>query len=291
MPRFTLKMNVFPSISCAIAINVCWNPQNRACFSMRWSIWGVTCLGLLKKWTFFHLSPWKQHTCMLKPSEQGSFFWDNWFEGSHAKVYPKNEHFLIYLMCNCQKCVLKPSEQGSFLSKTIDLRGHMPRFTLKMNIFSSISLRIASIHVCWNPQNKAHCFYETIDLRGHMPRFTLKMSMFSHLSPWKQHTCVLKPSEQGSFFWDNWFEGSHAKVYSKNEHFLIYLMRIARNVCWNPQNRAHFYETIDLRGHMPRFTLKMNIFPSISVETTYMCVETLRTGLVFPRWSIWGVTC
>ena len=115
--------------------------------------------------------------------------------------------------------------------------------------------------------------------------------MFSHVSPWKQHTCMLKPSEQGSFFWDNWFEVSHAKVYSKNEHFLIYLMRIARNVCWNPQNRAGFYETIDLRGHMPRFTLKMSIFPSISLETAYMCVETLRTGLVFPRWSIWGVTC
>ena len=60
-------------------------------------------------------------------------------------------------------------------------------------------------------------------------------------------------------------------------------MRIARNVCWNPQNRAHFYETIDLRGHMPRFTLKMSIFPSISLETAYMCVETLRTGLVFLR--------
>ena len=29
-----------------------------------------------------------------------------------------------------------------------------------------------------------------------------------------------------------------------------------------------FSETIDLRGDMPRFTLKMNIFPSIFLETS-----------------------
>ena len=43
---------------------------------------------------------------------------------------------------------------------------------------------------------------------------------------------------------------------------------------------------IDLRCHMPRFTLKMNIFPSITLETPEMCVQTLRTVLVFPRRSI-----
>ena len=32
---------------------------------------------------------------------------------------------------------------------------------------------------------------------------------------------------------------------------------------------------------MPRFTLKMNILPPMSLETPYMCVETLTTGLVF----------
>ena len=32
------------------------------------------------------------------------------------------------------------------------------------------------------------------------------------------------------------------------------------------QNRARFSETIDLRGHMPSFTWKMNIFPYISLE-------------------------
>ena len=42
-----------------------------------------------------------------------------------------------------------------------------------------------------------------------------------------------------------------------------------------------FSEMINLRGQMPRFTLKMNILPSIFLETPLMCVETLRTGLDF----------
>ena len=77
----------------------------------------------------------------------------------------------------------------------------------------------------------------------------------------------------------------------KNECFPICLLGNTINGCWNSQNRACFSKMIDLRGHMPRFTWKMNIFPSISLETPYMCVEAIRTGLVFPRQSIWGVTC
>ena len=30
------------------------------------------------------------------------------------------------------------------------------------------------------------------------------------------------------------------------------------------KNRAHFSRRINLRGHMPQFTVKMNVFPSIS---------------------------
>ena len=52
-------------------------------------------------------------------------------------------------------------------------------------------------------------FSETIDLRGHMPRFTLKMNIFQSIFS-KPHKCVLKPSEQGLFFQDDRFEGSHA---------------------------------------------------------------------------------
>ena len=115
--------------------------------------------------------------------------------------------------------------------------------------------------------------------------------MFSHLSSWQLHNCVLKSSEQGSLFPDDQFEGSHAYIYSQNECFPIYLLGNCINECWNPQNRACFCKTIDLRGHMPRFTLKMNVLLSISLETPKMSVETLRTGLIFPRWLIWGVTC
>ena len=69
------------------------------------------------------------------------------------------------------------------------------------------------------------------------------------------------------FFWDNQFEVLHDYVYSKNEHFPIYLLRNPINVNWNPQNSACLSKTVDLRGHMPRFTLKMNVFPSISLQT------------------------
>ena len=55
------------------------------------------------------------------------------------------------------------------------------------------------------------------------------------------------------------------------------------NVCSDPQNSARFSKIIDLRGNMPRFTLKMNFFPSISLETPQMSVEILRTVLVFLR--------
>ena len=33
------------------------------------------------------------------------------------------------------------------------------------------------------------------------------------------------------------------------------------------QNTAHFSKMIDLRDHMPRCTVRMNIFPSISLVT------------------------
>ena len=79
--------------------------------------------------------------------------------------------------------------------------------------------------------------------------------------------CV-ETSEQGSFFQDDLIWGvTCLGLLGKNECFPIYLLRNARNVCYNCQNRARFSEMIDLRGHMPSFTLKMNVFPSISLET------------------------
>ena len=146
------------------------------------------------------------------------------------------------------------------------------------------------LHKCVLKLSEQCAIFWDDHLRGHMPRFSWKI-IISQLCPWKHQKCMLKPSQQGSFFQDNQFKGSHAYVYSKNECFTIYLLRNPINVCWNPQNRACFVETIDLRGHMPRFTLKVNIFPYISWETLDMCVETLRTMLIFPRGLILGVTC
>ena len=83
----------------------------------------------------------------------------------------------------------------------------------------------------------------------------------------------------------------------------------ARFTRWVHQNRAHFSKMIDLRDHMPRCTVRRNIFPSISLvtpsmcvdgshakvysdmhvfpsislDTLQMCVETLRTWLIVPR--------
>ena len=136
MPRFTPKMNVFPSISRETP-KMCVETLRTVLISPRQSIWGVICLGLVEKCMFSQLCP--------------------------------------------------------FFPETIDLRGHMPRFTPKMNVFQSYLHRNPQ-NVCWNHQKSAR-FSETINLRGHMPRFSWKIHVFSTMS---------------FFFLDNWFEGSHA---------------------------------------------------------------------------------
>ena len=95
MPRFTLKMNILPHYVLGNTINVCWNPQNSARFSKTIHL-RVTCLGLLQKWTFYHLCPWKHHKCVFRPSEQCSFLQDDWFERSHARLVEK---FMISHLC------------------------------------------------------------------------------------------------------------------------------------------------------------------------------------------------
>ena len=70
----------------------------------------------------------------------------------------------------------------------------------------------------------------------------------------------------------------HITYERPNEHFPIYFLGNTINVCWDPLNRACFSETINLRGHMPRFTLKMNVFPSISLELPEMCVKLSQQG-------------
>ena len=63
--------------------------------------------------------------------------------------------------------------------------------------------------MCLRAQNRAR-FSEMMDLRGHMLRFTLKTEHFPIYLLGNPIICELKPSEQGSFFQDDRFEGSHA---------------------------------------------------------------------------------
>ena len=42
------------------------------------------------------------------------------------------------------------------------------------------------------------------------------------------------------------FRGHMPRFTLRNEHFPTYLIRIARNVYWNLQNRVRFYKMIDL---------------------------------------------
>ena len=156
--------------------------------------------------------------------------------------------------------MLKPSEQGSIFWRQIDLRSRMIRFTLKMKIFPSISLEAPSIRVL-KPSEQGLDLSKTIDLRSHMPRFTLKLNIFSSISLETPYMCVENHWEQGSCFWDDWFEGHMLRFTLQNECFPIYLLGNPFNMCWNPQNKAHWLsEMIDWRGHMPRFTSKIEHF-------------------------------
>ena len=70
---------------------------------------------------------------------------------------------------------------------------------------------------------------------------------------------------------------------TEHEHFPMYLLGNPRNMCCNTENRTQFSETIDLRGHMPRFTFNMHVFLCIFLETLEMRVSTLRAGHTFYR--------
>ena len=147
---------------------------------------------------------------------------------------------------------------------------HLCRSSLWGSIIFICPDHFVGLFVLWsNWRLRVHVlghFSKTINLRGHMPRFTLNIT-FSPSISLETQKCVLKPSEQCSFFWDDRFEGHMPRFTLKMNVFPSISLETPTNVCWNPHNRDHFSQTIDLRGHMPRFTLKMNIFPSISWKT------------------------
>ena len=97
-------------------------------------------------------------------------------EASSVKLWTHFEFDSCFTEVFSMKDQWNPQNRAHF-PEMINLRGHMPRITLRMNIFPSILLE-NPINVCWNPQNKAW-FSKTINLKGHMPRFTIKMNVFS----------------------------------------------------------------------------------------------------------------
>ena len=179
---------------------------------------------------------------------------------------------------------------GLVFAKIIDLKGHMPSIYSQNECFP-IYLLGNPKNVCWNPQNRDH-FSKMINLRGHMPMFTLKNECFPIYLLGNPKMCV-ETLRTGIACFSKMINlrGHMPRFTLKMNVFPSIFLGNCINVCWNPQNRACLSKTINLRGHMPAFTWKMNIFQSISLETPKMCVEILRTGLVFPRWLIWGVTC
>ena len=146
-------------------------------------------------------------------------------------------------------------------SKLINLRVYMHRFTLTSRMLCSIVL-----HLCVQTLRTVLIFSKTINLRGHMPRFTLKMNVFPSISRETPKMCVETPrtvliSPRQSIC------GVTCLSLVEKFMFPTYVLGNTINVCWNPSEQGFFSQMIDLRGHMPRFTLKMNIFPSISWET------------------------
>ena len=201
---FTLKMNVLLIYLLGNPINVCWNPQNRAHF--------VDTVDLRDHMPRFTLK---------------------------VNIFP-------YISWETSDMCVETLRTIAHFSKRIDLRGHMPRFTLKNEHFPIYLLEKPQISVCWNPQNIAHFFRDNQFEGSHAyvysknewfpiyllrnPRYvfeTLRTVLnflswslwrgtclglvekwsFSQLCPWKHKKCVLKPSEQGSFCWDNWSKG------------------------------------------------------------------------------------
>ena len=155
-----------------------------------------------------------------------------------------------------------PQNRACF-SDMIDLRGHMPRFTLKK--CCSIYLFGNLINVCRNPQNRA-CFSKIIDLRGDMNRFTLKMNVFPSISLKNPFNVCWNP--QTGLVFPEWLNWGITCLDLPLKWMLFHLSPCKpHKYVLKPSKQACSSKMFDLSGHMPRFTLKMNVFPSMSFET------------------------
>ena len=77
---------------------------------------------------------------------------------------------------------------------------------------------------------------------------------------------MLKPSEQGLFVQDNRFEGSHAKVYSENECFPIYLLVQHHTCVLKPSEQGLFVQDDQYEGSHAKVYSKNECFPIYLLE-------------------------
>ena len=159
---------------------------------------------------------------------------------------------------------LKPQNRACFLQDN-QFEGS-PVYVYLQNECFPIYLLGIPMNVCWNPQNRAQFSYRWTSWGVTCLRFNCKMNVFLSISL-ESPRIYVETLRTGFVFlrWSIW--GLTCQGLSEKWIFPIYLLGILMNMCWNPQNWTCFSKMINLRGHMPRFTLKMHIFPSISLET------------------------
>ena len=136
-------------------------------------------------------------------------------------------------------------------SKTINLRGHKTKFSLKYERFSFYLHWNHCINGYWNSSEQGSFFHEMIDLRGPMPRFTLKNECFP----------IYLLGNPINVSWNHQNRACFSKTIDLRGHMPRFTLK---SECF----------PICLLSNMPE-----------------MGVVTLRTGFVFWRWSIWSVTC
>ena len=97
MLSFTLENEQFPIYLIRIARNVSWKPSEQSSFYRRQRIWGVTCLGLLGKWTCFPIYLLRNpiNVCW-NPQKRAQFSEMINLRGHMARFTLKNEHFAMW---------------------------------------------------------------------------------------------------------------------------------------------------------------------------------------------------
>ena len=102
---------------------------------------------------------------------------------------------------------------------------------------------------------------------------------------------MLKPSEQCSFFQDDRFWGVTCLGLVDTWMF-SYLCPWKHDTCvWKPSEQGLFFQDKRFEGSHVLVYSKNECFPIYVLRNPIKVVETLKTELVFLRWSIWGVTC